>query len=79
MTIVADWKDGLEAALLTFLQGRVPEAVELISWDEMGVMGGHCETCEQPDVRIDFHYRREDGTWGIFRHDGSFVDLLREL
>lgn len=76
---MSEWKAGLDGALLAFVQTRDPKAATLDRWEDRAGMGGYCETCEYATVEVDFYYTREDGTTGLYEHEGSFADLLREL
>lgn len=71
------WRDDLDAALLVFLQGKVPDAVELLRWEDEAEAAS-CDSCADLVV-VEFQYRRDDGTTGWYHHSGSLALLIQSL
>lgn len=67
-------------SMLELVQERFPEAIEIVSYDEVDKSDGYCDTCyyEWTEVEI-FYLTSEDATPRMYNYSGDFGQLIRRL
>lgn len=67
-------------SMLELVQETFPEAVEVVSYEEMQRSDGYCDTCyyEWEEVDITF-ISSETSEPQVYTYSGDFGELIREL
>lgn len=76
---MSDLDRRIKDALLTVVQKRRDDIVEVVAWDD-NYSGPGCDTCGYGSgIEISVTCRRADGSTFYWDYDGGFGSLIREL
>jgi hypothetical protein len=73
------YEENIKKDLVTLLNSRGEDAVEVTSWEDTIYSDGYCETCYYESAAVKIYYVDSEGTRKSYLYRDDFTSLIYDL